>query len=259
MRMIDLTKASSRRRLILMTCLVAFASMFVTGIVAAQRGDPQRAVPLRGDPRAMSAVGITVFVDANFGGPNANFRDDVPDIRKYNLNDRVDSLQIPRGEIWEVCVDINYKAGCQVFSADETDLARIGWGGRISSLRRVADARRGGGFGDGRGGGFSDGRGGGFSDGRGGFQQFPPVRGRLVLFDDFWFSGRSFIVTNMTPSLRALGNRARSAKVYGGAWELCDGDRFQGRCEIITDSMPDLGRLGLRDRVSSVRPVRGGR
>jgi hypothetical protein len=156
------------------------------------------------------------------------------------MNDRVDSLQVGRGEIWEVCQDKNFRGRCQVFSGDQADLGRIGWGGMISSLRRLRDEDRRGG-------------------GRGDFPLIPQMRPRLVLFDDVGFRGRSVVVDDMSPTLRALGNRARSAKVYGGAWELCDGDRFRGHCETVTDSLPDLGRIGLRDKVSSARPAGRGR
>jgi len=238
--------APFRLRLILTTCVVAFASV----IVAAQRDDPQRGEPQRGDiqrgdsqrgdQRGIGGVGITIFAEPNFRGLNSNFRADVPNLLQYNMNDRVDSLRIARGEIWEVCQDKNYKGRCQVFSSDEADLGRVGWAGMISSLRRLRDDDRR--FGA-----------------RGDFPPLPPIRPRLVLFDDTGFRGHSFVVIDMTPALRALGNRARSAKVYGGVWELCDGDQFRGRCVTVTDSLPDLGRVGLRDKVSSARPVGRGR
>ena len=201
-----------------------------------QRGD-QRGNP-RGDQGGTGALGVTIFAEPGFRGQSANFRVDVPNLLQFNMNDRVDSLQVGRGEIWEVCQDKNFKGRCQVFSGDQADLGRIGWGGMISSLRRLQnDDRRG------RGDGFIG----------------PPMRPRLVLFDDTGFRGRSFVVDDMTPALRALGNRARSAKAYGGAWELCDGDRFRGHCETVVDSLPDLARIGLRDKVSSARPVGRGR
>lgn len=221
---------ASRWRQALIAGLVALATTGVGSTLAAQRGDFRRA-----EPRSGSGVGITIFAQPNFQGPNATFRDDVSDLRKVNMNDRVDSLRIGRGEVWEVCENINYKGRCRVFYEDQADLARNSWGGMISSLRRLnANGRRGGGLGE-----------------------FPPLgaRSRLVLFDDTDFRGRSFAVTDTTPTLRALANRARSAKVYGGAWDLCDGDRFGGRCVTVTDSVPDLARLGMRDRVSSARPV----
>lgn len=231
--------ASSRLRFILVAVL-AFAGLVATGVVSAQRGDPQGGYSQGGDQRGMGGFGITIFTDANFHGPNANFRSNVPDLRKYNMNDRVDGLQIARGEFWEVCVDINYGGRCQVFSGDESDLNRVGWGGMISSFRKVQS-------GDQR------------DHGRGDAPAYPPMRSRLVLYDGVWFGGRSFTVTDMTPALRALGNRAFSVKVYGGAWELCDGDQFHGHCATVTDSVADLSRIGLQNRVSSARPVGRGR
>jgi hypothetical protein len=215
---------STRVRMMLTAGLACLATAGVTVAVSAQR---------RGDERGMGGVGITVFSEANFRGVNSNFRADVPDLRRYNLNDRVDSLLIARGEVWEVCVDVNYRGRCQVFTGDQPDLGRVGWGGLISSLRRLPN-----------------------DDRRGGRElPFAPMRPRLVLFDDAGFRGRSFVVDDTVPALRALGNRARSAKVYGGSWELCDGDRFRGRCVTVRDSVADLGRVGMRDRVSSVRPI----
>ena len=247
--------ASSRLRFILVA-VVAFASLVATGAVSAQRGDPQGGsgqgssqggssqggYGQGGDQRGMGGFGITIFSDANFHGPNANFRVDVPDLRKYNMNDRVDGLQIARGEFWEVCVDINYGGRCEVFSGDEGDLNRVGWGGLISSFRKIQNNSS-----------HS------YGNGRGEAQPYPPMRSRLVLFDGVWFGGRSLAVMDMSPALRGSGNHARSVKVYGGAWELCDGDQFHGHCVTVVDSVPDLARIGLQYRISSARPVGRGR
>jgi len=208
---------SSRWRLILTTGFVALASVVITGALSAQRGDPQRGDPQRGNPQNGSqggnaGLGVTIFADANFRGPNANFRNDVPDLRRFNMNDRVDSLQIGRGEVWEVCENINYKGRCQVFSGDEADLGRVNWGGMVSSMRLVRDTGR-------------------RDSGRGYSAPFTPGRPRLILFDDIGFRGQSFAVSNATPTLRALGNRARSAS----AW----------RCAITLSGEPSLVQIWL--------------
>jgi hypothetical protein len=180
--------------------------------------------------------GITLFAEPNFRGLASSFHANVPDLRTYNMNDRVDSLQIGRGETWEVCEHINYEGRCQVFTASEPNLPRVSWGGTISSFRLLQD----------------DGRG---RYGRGPVPPYPPVTPRLVLFDEIGFRGQTFVVSNSTPSLRALSNRAGSVKTYGGGWQICDGESFTGRCVTVTNSEVDLGRLGLRDRVSSARPI----
>src|SRR5206468_10912452 len=76
--------------------------------------------------------GITLFTNPNFSGQSVSFRDDVPDLRNYSLNDKVSSLEIPNGESWEVCQDINYGNRCQVFSGSVSDLRGVGWSDRIS-------------------------------------------------------------------------------------------------------------------------------
>jgi hypothetical protein len=196
------------------------ACLILSGILAAQGGKPQQST--------MGSVGITVFVEANFHGANANFTTEMPDLRKVGMNDRVDSLRIGRGELWQVCEDVNFKGRCQIFSGDEADLNRVSWGGLISSLRPVKEGGRGG-------------------------TQGPPPRPHLVLFDAIDFRGESLVVYDNTPALRGFVNRAGSVKVYGGAWQICDGIDFWGRCEMVTGNVADLARLGFRNKISSVR------
>jgi hypothetical protein len=86
--------------------------------------------------------GITVFADSNYNGEGATFREDIPDLRPYDLSDKISSFRIARGEAWEVCQDIHYANRCQVFSGDESSLRRLGWDNRISSLRRADTDRR---------------------------------------------------------------------------------------------------------------------
>lgn len=209
---------------------------------AATAGAGQREVrrpdPRRGGPPAMGAVGITLFTEPGFLGANANFRVDVPDLRKFKLNDQAISLRVGRGEVWEVCEDKDFKGRCQVFSGDEADLGQVSWNARISSMRRLPDDDRPG-------------------RGRDRAGMPPPGRdqARIELFDNPGFRGDSLILTDAAPDLRARSDRAGSVRVYGGAWELCDGERFRGHCATISDDVPDLKRVGLRDKVSSARPL----
>lgn len=180
--------------------------------------------------RAIGGVGITVFEDANFRGRSATFRSDTPDLVRFGLNDRISSLRVAPGERWEACEHVNYRGRCQVFSGSEANLVRAGWNDTISSLRRV----------------------------RGGVGIRPPTpgpgpRGRLVLYDDRRFRGRSVTVTSPVATLSGFNNRAESARVSGdGVWELCDQARFRGRCVTVSSDVADLG--SLRNRVASARP-----
>lgn len=200
---------------------MAGACLVLNGVLTAQSGKPQQ--------NTMGSVGITIFVEANFHGANANFTAEMPDLRKVGMNDRVDSIRIGHGELWQVCEDVNFKGRCQIFSGDEGDLNRVGWGGLISSLRPVKEG------------------------GRGGYPAAQPPRPHVVLFDAIDFRGESLVVYENTPALRGFVNRAGSAKVYGGAWQICDAIDFWGRCEMVTANVADLARLGFRNKISSVR------
>jgi Beta/Gamma crystallin len=183
-----------------------------------------------GQVREMGGVGMTIFEDPGYRGRSATFRDDVPDLRKFNLNDRISSLTIARGETWEVCIDIDYGGRCQVFTGTEPDLRnRGGWNDEISSMRRI----RGG-------------------SGRGGVR--PPVgKPQIALYDRTGFRGSSRVLTGPMSSLGTFGERVQSVRIMGGRWELCEGTRWSDRCVTVTDSVSDVGRFGLRG-VSSVRP-----
>jgi hypothetical protein len=179
--------------------------------------------------RKIGGVGITVFEDPDFRGRSATFRDNVPDLRRYELNDRISSLRIAPGELWEGCVDIEYAGRCLVFSGTEPNLRdRSGWNDEISSLRRV------------RGGGRSG--------------IVPPIGGpQIVLYDRESFRGSSRAVTTPQSSLGSFGARVQSVRILSGRWELCEGTRWSDRCVTVNESIADINRFGLR-HVSSVRP-----
>jgi hypothetical protein len=186
--------------------------------------------------RRYGGGGITVFTNPNFGGQSATFREDVPDLRGYSLNDKISSIEITDGQSWEVCQDINFGNRCQVFSGSVSDLRQMGWNDRISSLRRVAN----GGFGARRNGGV-------FGNNTNNTAQ------RLVFYDRPNFRGNPITVTGNGNT--TMGNRlAGSVEVLGGSWELCD---RSGRCATVTQSVPDLSRLGLNGRITSARLVNG--
>jgi hypothetical protein len=171
------------------------------------------------------AVGITVFADPNYRGTSASFRTDTPDLRPYGLSDKISSIEIPAGEVWEVCQDVNYGNRCQTFSNSVPDLRSIGWNDKISSLRMV------------RGGG----RGYGSTSSQG-----------LIFYERPGYRGNSTVVTSASSNLGSIGNRAESVEVQSGTWELCD---RTGRCTTVSQSVPDLSRNGLNGRINSVRLI----
>jgi Beta/Gamma crystallin len=175
--------------------------------------------------------GITVFEDADYHGRSAKFREDVPDLRRHQLNDRITSLRIPRGEVWEGCIDIDFGGRCVVFAAGERDLRRLsGWNDEISSLRRVP------------------------REGRGRSGVCPPTGGpQIALYDRAGFRGSSRVLRGPMSSLGSFGPRVRSVRVMRGRWELCEGSGWSPTCIRVTESVDDVTRFGLRG-VASVRP-----
>lgn len=81
----------------LFTCLLLVVAFGPTALSPAQE-------------REMGGVGITVFADRNFRGESATFREDVPDLRPFGLNDKISSLRIGPGEQWEVCERPEYES-----------------------------------------------------------------------------------------------------------------------------------------------------
>lgn len=182
--------------------------------------------------RQLGSVGITVFRDENFRGQSATFRQDIPDLRQFGLNDRISSLTVAPGEFWEACESPNYQGRCVVFSNEERNLGNSGWTDKISSLRRV----RGGGGGGG----------------------YPPPLGKygIVLYDEPLFRGRSVSVKDSVDNLRSVNfhDRAESVRVVSGTWELCSEPRFR-KCQTVRDDVPHLSVVGLNKKLSSVRPA----
>jgi hypothetical protein len=194
--------------------------------------------PTSAQSRRYGGAGITVFTNPNFGGQSATFRDDIPDLRNYGLNDQVSSIEIPNGESWEICQDVNYGNRCQVISGSVSDLRQMGWNDRISSIRRVAGYNNGG-YGNG---GY----------GNGGYGQQGNYRSELVFYDRAGYRGSSRTLTSQSGNFRAFGNRGGSVEVRSGTWELCDDN---GRCSTVNRSVADLSRIGLSGRITSIRPV----
>jgi hypothetical protein len=64
----------------------------------------------------------------------------VGDLRRYNFNDRAESLRVLGGQSWEVCKSIEHD-DCRVVSRDISDLRSIGLREMISALRPLGRPR----------------------------------------------------------------------------------------------------------------------
>jgi hypothetical protein len=185
--------------------------------------------------------GITVFEHPDFRGDSVSFREAIPDLHAYDLNDRISSFEIDGNQAWEVCQDINFGGRCRVFDGTIDDLREDGWNDRISSVRPAGFSSN-----NGRGpwwGNQRDRRGEGWAE------------SRLVLYDRPNYRGQSRDVLGGSTNLGSAGDRARSVQVYGGTWELCAGASRNARCVTIDNSEPNLQNLGLPNGVTSVREL----
>ena len=186
-------------------------------------------VPTSAQSRRNAGRGITVYADPDFRGASTTIRDDTPDLRGFGLNDKISSIEVPNGESWEMCQDINYGNRCQVISGSVSDLRAMGWNDRISSLRRV---------GNGLGNGVRNRNGNGIGS----------RNESLLFFDRTGFRGSSTVVTSDSSDLGFVRRPAASVEVRGGTWELCD---QSGRCATIRQNVSDLSQLGLGNRLRS--------
>ena len=81
---------------------------------------------------------------------------------------------------------------------------------------------------------------------------------QVTFFERDGLSGRSFRADGMIDNFASTGfnDRASSAVVEGGSWQVCEDAGFSGRCVMLRPGQyPDLGAIGLDKKVSSVRPV----
>jgi len=81
---------------------------------------------------------------------------------------------------------------------------------------------------------------------------------QVTFYDSDGFRGRTFTVDGVVPNFAPLGfnDRARSAVVAGGRWEVCEDAGFAGRCVILGPGNYDsLAGMDMYRRISSVRPV----
>jgi uncharacterized protein YcfJ len=83
--------------------------------------------------------------------------------------------------------------------------------------------------------------------------------GQIVFYENEWLRGRVFSANGPVDNFENYGfnDRASSAIVERGEWEVCDDAYYQGRCVTLRPGQyNNLGSFGMNKRVSSVRPMR---
>jgi hypothetical protein len=179
---------------------------------------------------AAFAQEITLFEHDNYAGRKFAADTSVQNLQYAGFNDRASSAMV-RGGSWQACTDAYFRGRCATLNpGNYPSLSAMGLNDRISSLREI------GWGGGGTGGTFLD--------------------GSIVLYDSPGFKGKSFSVTLPAANLDATGfnDKARSAVVKEGTWQLCPDANFHGACEELRPGRhSSLGAVS--GRVSSLRPI----
>jgi uncharacterized protein YcfJ len=81
---------------------------------------------------------------------------------------------------------------------------------------------------------------------------------QVTFYEAEGFRGRSFTTDKQVGDMerRGFNDRASSAVVERGRWEVCEDARFGGQCIVLRrGSYDSLAGMGMNNRISSVRPV----
>ncbi|MDO9074696.1 MAG: beta/gamma crystallin-related protein [Rubrivivax sp.] len=194
---------------------------------------------------AHAAAQVTLYEGDAYQGRSFTTAGEVARLDRSGFNDRATSAVVKgdRTTRWEVCEDRRFRGRCVVLRPGAyPSLAAMGLNNRILSVREVPRNVR-------------------VSDNR--YAPLPPAAppvsvGSIAFYRDEGFRGRSFTAEAPMPDFRASGfnDRASSAVVRGGPWQVCENTGYEGRCAVLPPGeYPDLGAMGLNDRISSTRAV----
>ena len=81
---------------------------------------------------------------------------------------------------------------------------------------------------------------------------------QVTFYEREGFRGRAVTIDRQIGNLERIGfnDRASSAVVARGRWEVCEHSRFEGNCVVLRPGSYDsLAGLGMSNQISSVRPL----
>lgn len=185
---------------------------------------------------------VTLYESTSFGGQSFTTQRTVNNLERVGFNDRASSVVV-RGNAtdrWEVCDDVRFKGRCVVLRQGEySSLSAMGLNDRVSSVRNVGRNAR-------------------VDESRYAPPPQAPSVGQVTLYENDAYSGRTFTADSPVTDLRrsSFNDRASSAVVRGGRWEVCEDTGYGGKCVVLRPGQySSLAYMGLNDRVSSVRAV----
>ena len=203
------------------------------------------AVATLGFAATVGAQEIILYQNDNFSGQRYSASSSVTDLGNAGFNDRASSVVVRSGS-WQLCSDAYFRGQCVTLrQGDYPSLGAMGLNDRVSSLRETGWNGGGGNQGGNWGGGGGGGGGGGPAS--------------IVLFESAGMTGRSYTLNQAMSDLGGTGfnDRALSAIVNSGSWQLCVDANFESSCEVFGPGQHNL--LGsVAGRVSSARPFYGG-
>ncbi len=206
------------------------------------RVDDYRYAPAPVAAPAPGAAQITFYENAGFAGRSFTADQQVRDFGRFGFNDRASSV-VAAGDRWEVCEDVRFNGRCVVLRPGRyASLAAMGLNDRVSSVRRLTPNTP-------------------IDNAR--YAPAPvvaqaPAQAQIILYDNEGFSGRNFPINQEVGNFANLGfnDRASSAVVLGGPWEVCEHAGFNGRCMVLrAGRYPSLAAMGMTDSISSARMV----
>ena len=170
---------------------------------------------------------VTLYGRDNFNGRSMTTQEPVGDLDAANFGGRASSLVVRDGA-YEFCSERGFQGKCVVLGPGRyPSLELMGLNDAIQSVRpRMAAA--------------------------------PQGNAEITLYSREGFVGRSFASRDGVRDLERVdfNDRASSAIVQGGRFEICEGAGFQGRCTVLRPGQyPSLSAMGLGRAVSSIRPV----
>jgi hypothetical protein len=185
---------------------------------------------------------LVMYENADFGGVTYTVegRREVGDLKPEGFNDRASSLWVKGGH-WQVCSDADFRGHCVTLGAGRyANLRDQGLNDTVSSVRFVGS------------GGW----------GRDNWQSGGRYYEAIVLYERSGFDGLTYTVEgqrsvdNLGPA--GFNDKASSAWVKGGRWEVCSDARYGGQCITLGPGRyPSFRDQGMNNTISSVRYLGG--
>ena len=189
------------------------------------------------------AAEMTIFLQPQFQGRQVTLRGESDNLASIGVTDQASSLVVHSGR-WQVCTQPDFQGECVTLAPGEYPTLDARLNHRIESAKVVGrdNARLSSeeAFGYGR---YAA------NEGYG--------NGSIELFAGPRFRGRSLTLDRDAAFMAGTGfdNRAASAIVNEGVWQVCTEPRFRGDCRTLGPGRyADLG-AGMTREVSSVRRV----